>query len=155
MKDERRQGLTVALADAITSTRRMLVRVFVFIYWRWIGPGMFHPHKRARTHCTHCPQALENSLCEGNKYMRTHYGTGSFKQSYKAGSTGASDHYLRNHAVLNSELDKGRGGDGSGNSGASDSGDGDAAAGAPVGGSGGSSSSPAATAAATAIKVET
>jgi len=48
--------------------------------------------------------ALENCLCEGNKYMRTHYGTGSFKQSYKAGSAGASIRYLGHHAVLNTEL---------------------------------------------------
>ena len=48
--------------------------------------------------------AIENCLCEGDKYLRTRHGTGGFKQGYRG--AGASDAYLRRYSLLFDELDK-------------------------------------------------
>jgi hypothetical protein len=51
-----------------------------------------HTHPPGERHLN--LMALENCLCEGNKYLRTHYAHGKFKQNYSGMNTGASDTYL-------------------------------------------------------------
>ena len=48
--------------------------------------------------------AIENCLCEGNKYLRTHYGKGRFKQKY-SGTTGSDQRYRTDYTAMLRLLD--------------------------------------------------